>query len=100
METNYKKKLKDYAIEIFGYSITFTIDDLISSHRVLRESHIKDNIELAKARTEAYEHARQYIIETEALTIDELKDMTMSEVCELLRGGYGVERIANRNKEG
>lgn len=83
---SFDKKLDDYAKEINVDKLT--LDDLICSHRRLREANQQNHQQwlevLKKAREEAFDEAKKYALEHDFLSREKLKKMTLQELSKLL----------------
>lgn len=79
--------LNEYANEIGHYG-ELTLGSLISSHRRLRELSLKNREEwleeLAKGREIGKKQGLQQVTNGEYISKDELKKMTLQEICEFL----------------
>lgn len=86
-----QEKLDAYAREIHGdFSKTMSIEQLIDSHRRLREWNIADtatrNAELQQIRDRVAESTRQAVMHGEYISFERLRTMTLSEVAEFISG--------------
>jgi len=80
-------RLRDYSMEI-GLWEPITLQELIESHRSLRKNnitftqHLREAI--VEAREEAYKQAYKDKVENGFISIDDLRSMTVSELCALV----------------
>lgn len=89
MCTHIQEKLDAYAREIHGEVLkTMSIEQLIDSHRRLREWNIADtatrNAELQQIRDRVAESTRQAVMHGEYISLERLRSMTMAEVAEFI----------------
>lgn len=86
-----QEKLDAYAHEIHGeHKTTMSIDELIDSHRRLREWNIADtatrNAELQKIRDNVAEQTRSHVQHGEYVSFERLRSMTLGEIAEFIGG--------------
>lgn len=81
------QKLNEYAKEIHRHGYDLSIDELIESHRHLREQHRRYldeyNTIMFQARADGVKLGKEYITD-QHLSKDQLKAMTIQELVELL----------------
>ena len=86
------EKISKYGKE-FRYLTELTDDELIASHRELRLIHQKQNQEQNKTLDEARRDAEEKIIEyaknNNMYTIEQLRNLTVSELVNILSYGEG-----------
>ena len=83
-----ERKLKDYSESISRYFV-FTLDELIESHRSLREFRKNSHQEwlgvLNEARKEGFKEGEKRALEYNYISRETLKSMTLSDLMELLK---------------
>ena len=84
------EKIVEYGKELKCFE-KLTVDQLIESHKYLREQHDiysrKWNTMLDEARKSAEEKTLEYAKNNNLFTIDQLMEFTVAELVEILSGG-------------
>jgi len=80
------EKIKNYGKQL---SIDLDVDNLIESHKRLREWNSKEHTDYLKHREtgfkQGYEEGKRLALEQDFISLERLEDMTLSEICSLIK---------------